>query len=65
MTFFDKVCVLIFAHQNRVRSMFLEVLYIVEVGIPGKRVPEDFFEKVYVLIFAPKNRVHSMFLEFL
>ena len=30
--FFDKVRVLIFAHQNRVRSIFLECLYIVEGG---------------------------------
>ena len=28
--FFDNVRVLIFAHQNRVRSIFLEFLYIVE-----------------------------------
>ena len=28
--FFDKVRVLIFAHQNRLRSMFVEFLYIVE-----------------------------------
>ena len=26
LTFFDKVCVLNFAHQNRVRSMFFEFL---------------------------------------
>ena len=29
---FDKVCVLIFANQNRLRSMFLGFLYIVEGG---------------------------------
>ena len=30
--FFDKVHVLIFAHQNRVRSIFFEFLQIVEGG---------------------------------
>ena len=30
--FIDKFCVLNFDHQNRVRSMFLEFLYIVEGG---------------------------------
>ena len=34
MTFFDKVRVLIFPRQNRVRSMFLQFLYIVEGGGP-------------------------------
>ena len=34
MTFLDKVCVLIFADQNRVRSLFLESLKIVEGGDP-------------------------------
>ena len=32
LTFFDKLRVLIFAHQNRVRSMFLKFLWIVEGG---------------------------------
>ena len=32
MTFLEKLRVLIFAHQNRVRSMFFEFLYIVEGG---------------------------------
>ena len=41
---FDKVRVLIFAHQNRVRSMFFEFLYIVEGGgTPVKRIPEGLF----------------------
>ena len=58
MTFFDKVRVLIFAHQNRVRSIFLEFLYIVVTelvkyvfgfflgiigGTPDKRIPEGLF----------------------
>ena len=39
-----KLSVLIVAHQNRVRSMFLEFLYIVEEGrTPEKRIPEGLF----------------------
>ena len=34
MTFFDKLRELIFTYQNRVRSMFLECLKIVEGGGP-------------------------------
>ena len=42
--FFDKLRVLNFAHQNRVRSMFFEFLYIVEGGgTPVKRIPEGLF----------------------
>ena len=44
MTFFDKVRVLIFAHQNGVRSIFLEFLEIVEEGgTPVKRITEGLF----------------------
>ena len=50
MTFFDKVCVfdkvrvLDFAHQNRVRSMFMEFFEIVEGGgTPVKRIHEGLF----------------------
>ena len=59
MTFLDKVRVLIFAHQNRVRSMFFDFLLIEGVtefvifvfvvficiigGIPDKRIPEGLF----------------------
>ena len=32
MTYFDKVRVVIFAHENRVQSMFLEILLIVGGG---------------------------------
>ena len=35
MTYFDKVRVVIFANQNRVRSMFLEFLLIVDGGGRG------------------------------
>ena len=65
MTFSGKLRVLIFAHKNRVRSMFLEFLYILEGG--GNvflRVFFTFFVNVRVLIFVHKNRVRSMFLEF-
>ena len=44
LTFLDRVHVLIFAHQNRVRSMFLEFLEIVEGGgTPVKRIPKGLF----------------------
>ena len=40
LTYFDKVRVVNFAHENRVRSMFLEFLLIVEGGgNPDKRIP--------------------------
>ena len=68
MTFFDKVRVLIFAHQSRVRSMFLEFLESVEGGPLVNiflRVYFDDFEKVCVLIYAHQNRVCSMFMVFL
>ena len=65
-----EVRVVIFAHQHRVRSMFMEFLLIVEGGeTPDKRIPEGVFlttfDKVRVLIFAHQNRVPSMFLVFL
>ena len=42
--FLDKDHVLIFAHQNRVRSMFLELLEIVKGGgTPVKRISEGLF----------------------
>ena len=45
MTFSDKVRVVILAQQNRVRSMFLEFLLIVEGGgIPDKRILEGVFD---------------------
>ena len=50
MTLFDKVCVfdkvrvLDFAHQNRVRSMFMEFLEILEGGgTLYKHIPEGLF----------------------
>ena len=44
LTYFDKVRVVIFAHQNRARSKFLEFLLIVEGrGTPDKRIPEILF----------------------
>ena len=44
LTFFDKVRVLIFTQQSRVRSMFLEFLEIVEGGgTPVKRIYEGLF----------------------
>ena len=44
LTYVDKVCVVICAHQNRVRSMSLEFLLIVEGGrTPDKRIPEGLF----------------------
>ena len=44
MTYFDKVRVVIFAHENRVRSMFLEFLLIVEGGrTTDKRIFEGQF----------------------
>ena len=45
--------------------MFLEFLYTVEEGTPGKHVPEGLFDKAYVLIFASQKRVHSIFVKFL
>ena len=69
MTIFEKVRVLIFAHQNTVRSMFMEFLLIVEGGGPlinvFLRPIFTFFDKVCVLIFEHENRVPSMFFEFL
>ena len=47
-----KFAFLISFPQNSVRSMFLQFVYIVERGIPGKRVPEGFFDKVCNSIFA-------------
>ena len=44
LTYVDKLCVVICDHQNRVRSMFLEFLLIVEGGrTPDKRIPESLF----------------------
>ena len=44
LTFSDNVRVVILANQNRVRSMFLEFLLIVEGGgNPDKRISEDPF----------------------
>ena len=44
LTYVDKVCVVICDQQNRVRSMFLEFLLIVEGGrTPDKRIPEGLF----------------------
>ena len=44
LTLFNKDHVLIFAHQNRVRSMFLEFLEIVKGGgTPLKRISEGLF----------------------
>ena len=44
LTYFDKVRVVIRAHQNRVRSMFLEFLLIVEGGgTRDKRIREGLF----------------------
>ena len=52
MTFFDKVRVLIFVHQNRVRSMFLEFLLIVEGEGPLIKV----FLRVYFDVFRQTTR---------
>ena len=44
LTYFDKVRVLIFAHLNKVRSMFMDFLLIVEGGgTLDKRIPEGLF----------------------
>ena len=44
LTFFDKIRVLIFTPQRRVRSMFFEFLEIVKGGgIPVKRISEGLF----------------------
>ena len=44
LTYFEKVRVVIFTHENRVQSMFLEFLWIVEGGgTPDKRIPESLF----------------------
>ena len=44
LTYLEKVCVVICAHQNRVRSIFLEFLLIVEGGgTPDKRISEGLF----------------------
>ena len=51
MTFFDKVRVLIFAHQNRLRSIFLEFLYIVEGG-----ALRNVFLRVYFDVFRQSSR---------
>ena len=45
MTFFDEVRVLIFAHQNRVRSIFLVFLWIIEGG--GNQPRYQFFWSFY------------------
>ena len=50
--FFDKVCILIFTPQNRVRSMFLDFLDSRGAGNPYQRVLGGFIEKVCVLIFS-------------
>ena len=60
MTFSNKVCVLIFADQNRVRSMFLEFF----VDCRGGSI-FTYADKVCVVICAHQNTVRSMFLEFL
>ena len=44
LTYFEKVRVVIFTYENRVQSMFLEFLWIVEGGgTPDKRIPECLF----------------------
>ena len=52
MTFLEKLRVFIFAHQNRVRSMFLEFLEIVEGGTPGKRIPEGLLNRARSMFFG-------------
>ena len=52
MTYFDKVRVVIFEHQNRVRSMFLEFLLIVEGGGPLINV----FLRVYFDVCQQSSR---------
>ena len=52
MTFSDKIRVLIFADQNRVRSMFLEFLLIVEGG--GSLI--NVFLRVYFDVFRQSLR---------
>ena len=60
LTYFDKVRVVIRAHQNRVRSMFFE--FFVD-GRGGSIL--TYCDKVRVVICAHQNRVHYIFLEFL
>ena len=43
LTYVDKVCVVICANQNRVRSMFLELLIVEGGRTPDKRIPEGLF----------------------
>ena len=44
LTYVDKVCVVICANQNRVRSLFFEFLLIIKGGrSPNKRIPEGLF----------------------
>ena len=52
--FFEKLRVLIFAHQNTVRSMFLEFLQIVEGG--GPRI--NIFLMVYFDVFRQSSRLN-------
>ena len=59
MTYFDKQRVIIFAHQNRVRSMFLVFLYIVEGGTPDNvflRVYFDVFRQSSCINFRPSKQ---------
>ena len=56
MTYFDKVRVVIFTRQNRVRSRFIEFT-------AGSIL--TYFDNVHVVICDHQNRVRSMFLEFL
>ena len=51
MTILDKVCVLIFARQNRVWSMFFQFLQIVERG-----TPDNVFLRVYFDGFRQSSR---------
>ena len=69
MTFFDKLRVLSFAIQNRVRSMVFEFLYIVEGGgTPLNRIPEGLFLRFstnFAFFFSPsKLSSLSVFLVF-
>ena len=44
LTYFNKVRVVNFIHENRVQSMFLEFLLTVEGGgSPDKRIPKGLF----------------------
>ena len=52
MTFFDKVHVLIFAHQNSVRSTFLEFF----VDSIGGGTPDNVFLRVYFDVFRQSSR---------